>query len=49
MKENWRKWKRNPFSRYNKNPFFKRMEEERDKYKRRKIEELNEEEDKEDQ
>jgi len=39
MEENWRKWKRNPFSRYNKNPFLKRMEEEKNEYKGGKIEE----------
>jgi len=39
MEENWRKWKRNPFSRYNKNLFLKKMEEEKDKYKGGKIEE----------
>jgi len=48
MEENWRKWKRNPFSRYNKNPFLKKMEEEKDEYKGEKIKEWNEEEDKED-
>jgi len=39
MEENWRKWKRNLFSRYNRNLFLKRMEEEKDKYKGGKIEE----------
>jgi len=48
MKENWRQWKRNPFSRYSRNMFLKRMEEEKNKYKEGKIEEWNEEEDKED-
>ena len=48
MEENWKKWKRNLFSRYNKNPFLKKMEEEKDKYKRGKMEEQNEEEDEED-
>jgi len=48
MEENWRKWKRNPFSRYNKNLFLKRIEEEKNKYKGGKIEEWNEKEDEED-
>jgi len=26
MEENWRRWKKNPFSRYNKNPFLKKNE-----------------------
>jgi len=39
MEENWRQWKRNLFSRYNRNPFLKRMEEEKDEYKGGKIEE----------
>jgi len=25
MKENWRQWKKNSFSRYSRNPFLKRM------------------------
>jgi len=45
MEENWRRWKKNPFFRYNKNPFLKMMEE-KEEYK---IEEWDEEEDKEDQ
>ena len=44
-----RKWKRNLFSRYNKNLFQKRIEEEKEEYKGKKIEEWNEEEDEEDQ
>jgi len=48
MEENWRKWKRNQFSRYNKNSFLKRIEEEKDKHKGEKIEERDKEEDKED-
>jgi len=48
MKENWRQWKRNPFSRYSRNPFLKRMEE-KEKYKGGKIEEWDKEEDKKDQ
>jgi len=43
MEENWRKWKRNLFSRYNRNPFLKRMEEEKKEYKGAKIEEWNKE------
>jgi len=39
MEENWRQWKRNPFSRYNRNPFLKRIEEEKDEYKRGIVEE----------
>ena len=49
MEENWKRWKRNPFSRYSKNPFLKRMEEKRNEYKGGKTEEWNEEEDEEDQ
>ena len=48
MEENWRQWKRNPFSRYNRNPFLKRMEES-EEYKGAKIEEWDEEGNKEDQ
>ena len=48
MEKNWRKWKRNLFSRYNKNLFLKKMEEEKDEYKGGKIEEWNEEEEEED-
>jgi len=48
MEENWRKWKRNPFSRYNKNLFLKRIEEEKNKYKGGKIEEWDEKEDEKD-
>jgi len=48
MEENWRWWKKNPFSRYNRNPFLKKMEEEKEEYKGGKIEEWNEEEDEED-
>jgi len=43
MEENWRQWKRNLFSRYNRNLFLKRMEEEKNKYEGGKIEEWNEE------
>jgi len=39
MEENWRWWKRNLFSRYSKNPFLKKMQEEKKEYKRGKIEE----------
>ena len=49
MEENWRKWKRNLFSRYNKNPFLKKIEEEKDEYKGGKIEEWDKEENEEDQ
>jgi len=48
MEENWKRWKRNPFSRYSRNPFLKKMEE-REEYKGRKIEEWDEEIDEEDQ
>jgi len=48
MEKNWRKWKRNLFSRYNKNLFLKKMKEEKNECKGGKVEELNEEEDKED-
>jgi len=47
MEENWRRWKRNLFSRYNRNLFLKRLEEEKKEYKRARIEKWNEEEDKE--
>jgi len=42
MEENWRWWKKNPFSRYSRNPFLKRMEE-KEKDKRGKIKEWDEE------
>jgi len=48
MEENWKQWKKNPFSRYSRNPFLKRMEEEEHEYKRGMIEEWNKEEDEED-
>ena len=48
MEENWKRWKKNPFSRYSRNPFLKRVEEEKNEYKRGTIEEWNEEENKED-
>ena len=48
MEENWRQWKKNPFSRYNKNLFLKKIKEEEDKYKGGKIKEWDEEENKED-
>jgi len=47
MEENWRRWKKNPFSRYSRNPFLKRMEE-RKEDEGGKIKEWNEEEDEED-
>ena len=49
MEENWRWSKKNPFSKYSRNPFLKRMEEEKHEYKEGMIEEWNEEEDEEDQ
>jgi len=49
MEENWRQWKKNLFSRYSRNPFLKRMEEEKNEYKGGIIEEWNEEKDEEDQ
>jgi len=49
MEENWRWWKRNLFLRYNRNPFLKKIEEEKNEYKGGIIEEWNEEENKEDQ
>jgi len=39
MEENWRQWKKNLFSKYSRNPFLKRMEEEKHEYKREMIEE----------
>jgi len=48
IEENWRKWKRNLFSRYNRNLFLKGIEEEKNEYKRGKIEEWDKEENKED-
>jgi len=42
MEENWRWWKKNPFSRYSRNPFLKRMEE-KEKDKGGKIKEWDEE------
>ena len=48
MEKNWRWWKKNPFSRYSRNPFLKIMEEKKE-YKEGKIEEWDEEGDKEDQ
>ena len=39
MEENWKRWKKNPFFRYNKNLFLKKIEEEKNKYKGAKIEE----------
>ena len=49
IKKNWRQWKKNPFSRYSRNLFLKRIGEEEYKYKGGMIEEWNEEENKEDQ
>jgi len=39
MKENWRWWKKNPFSRYSRNLFLKRVKEEKNEYKRGMVEE----------
>jgi len=49
MEENWKQWKKNSFSGYNRNPFLKKMKEEQKEYKEGKIEEWNEEEDEENQ
>ena len=43
MEENWKLWKRNPFLRYNKNLFLKKMEEEKEECKEGKIEDWDEE------
>ena len=48
MEKNWRWWKKNPFSRYSRNPFLKRMKEKEHEYKRGMIEEWNKEEDEKD-
>ena len=48
IEENWRRWKKNLFSKYSRNLFLKRMEEEKYEYKAGIIEEWNEEEDEED-
>jgi len=48
MEENWRRWKKNPFSRYNKNSFLKKIEEEQEEYKGGKMKEWNEDEDEKD-
>ena len=48
IKENWRKWKRNLFSRYSKNLFLKRIKEKKNKYKGEKIKEWNKKEDEKD-
>jgi len=39
MEEDWRRWKKNPFFRYSRNPFLRKMEEEQEEYKGEKIEE----------
>jgi len=39
MKENWKQWKKNPFSRYNRNLFLQKSQDN----KRRRKEEANEE------
>ena len=48
MEENWRWWKKNPFSKYSRNPFLKRIEEEKREYKGKMVEEWDKEEDKKD-
>jgi len=48
IEKNWRWWKKNLFSRYNRNLFLKRVEEEKQEYKGRMVEEWNKEEDEED-
>jgi len=47
MEENWRRWKKNPFSRYSRNLFLKKMEEKKE-YERGKIEEWDKEKNEED-
>jgi len=47
IEENWRRWKKNPFSRYSRNPFLKRMEE-KEEEKGGKIKEWDKEVDEED-
>jgi len=39
MEENWKQRKKNLFSRYNKNSFLKRVEEEKHNYKKEKVKE----------
>jgi len=39
MEENWRQWKKFPFSRYNRNPFLKKMEDKKEEHKKAKIKE----------
>jgi len=34
MEKNWKQWKRNLFLRYSRNLFLKKMEKEKNKYKR---------------
>jgi len=41
MEETWRQWKRNPFSRYNRNPFLKKIEKEKNNYKGGIVKEWN--------
>ena len=42
MEENWRCQKRNLFSKYNRNSFLKRLEEEKEGYKKGRIKKQNE-------
>jgi len=39
MEKNWRQWKRNLLSRYSKNSFLKKVEKERNKYKKEIVKE----------
>ena len=48
MEKNQKQWRRNPFSRYNKKMFLKRIEKEKNEYKEGIIEEQNKKENKED-
>ena len=48
IEEDWRQWKKNPFSRYSRNPLLKRIEQKGYEYKEGRVEELNREEDEKD-
>jgi len=48
MEENWRCWKRNSFSKYSRNLFLKKIEEEKEEYKGGRIKEWDKKEDKKD-
>ena len=39
IEKNWRQWKKNPFSKYSRNLFLKRMEKKKNEYKGRMVEE----------